>query len=145
MRQGLSRQSIAPASIGDTVDQIQAKIDAMLVLSSTGGTLTADGTEQTLVIVNEPLGLFSPHVLFVDLDNMIAGDTIIIRIYYRLSDGGTLKLWDSQTFTGVDGGLVNLAKIVDIGLHPNRHGFQVTLQQTAGTNRAYIWEFICEV
>ena len=145
MRQGLTRQSIAPASVADTADQIKAKIDAMLVLSSTGGTITADGTEQTLVIFNEPLGTFAPRVLFIDLDNMVFGDTIIIRIYYRLSDGGTLKLWDSQTFTGIDGGLVNLAKILDVNLHPNRHGFQVTLQQTAGANRAYIWEFICEV
>jgi hypothetical protein len=141
----LTDQSIATGAVDDTLEEIQAQTNALLALSSTGGSLTADGTEQTLIIVNEPLGCWWPNVLFIDLDNMILGDTIIIRIYYRLSDAGTLKLWDSQTFTGADGSLVNLAKILDITFMPNRHGFQVSLQQTAGTNRVYPWEFIAEV
>ena len=138
-------QQSANAGVMTGLDQVQAQMNAQLSLSSTGGSLTADGTEQTLVIVNEPLGCWWPNVLFIDLDNMILGDTIIIRVYYRLSDAGTLKLWDSQTFTGLDGSLVNLAKILDITFMPNRHGFQVTLAQTAGTNRSFAWEFIAEV
>lgn len=138
-------QQIASGGMDTTLDQIQAQTNALLTLSSTGGSLTADGTEQTLVIVNEPLGCWWPNVLYIDLDNMILGDTILIRVYYRLSDAGTLKLWDSQAFTGLDGSLVNLAKILDITFMPNRHGFQVTLEQTAGTNRVYPWSFIAEV
>jgi hypothetical protein len=83
--------------------------------------------------------------MFVDLDNMLAGDTIVLRVYYRLSDGGALQLWDAQTFAGIDGALSNSAKITDISFEPNRHGFQVTLEQTAGTNRAYDWEFFAEL
>jgi len=138
-------QSIATGAVDDTVEQIQASVDASLVLSSTGGTLTADGSEQTVYIDNEPLGCFSPAVLFIDLDNMLAGDTVVIRAYYRLSDGGTLKLWDMQSFTGIDGALANGAKILDISFEPNRHGFQVTLEQTAGTYRAFPWELFAEV
>jgi hypothetical protein len=141
----LTNQSIASGAVDEITEQIQSQTNALLTLSSTGGTLTADGTEQTLYIDDEPLGCWHPRVLWVDLDNMIAGDTIIIRVYYRLSDAGALKLWDSQAFTGADGGLVNLAKILDISFEPNRHGFSVTLEQTAGTMRTYPWEFIAEV
>jgi hypothetical protein len=141
----LTDQSIASGAVDTTTEQIAAQTGAMLTLSATGGTLTADGTEQTLVIVNEPLGCWIPRTLFVDLDNMVGVDSITLRVYCRLSDGGGLQLWDSQVFTGPDGGLVNLAKILDIEFHPNRHGLQVTLEQTAGTNRAYNWEFFAEV
>jgi len=141
----LTNQSVASGGVDAAADQILAQTSAMLALSATGGTLTADGTEQTLVIASEPLGSFKPLVLWVDLDNMAGVDSITMRVYYRLRDGGGLQLWDSQIFTGPDGGLVNNAKLLDVELHPNRHGFQVTLQQTAGVNRDYDWEFIAEV
>ena len=143
--EALVHQSIATAGVDNTTDQIAAQINALLALSATGGTLTADGTEQTLYIDNEPLGCWNPIVMFVDLDNMILGDTIVLRAYYRLLDGGTLKLWDSQTFTGIDGSLANSAKIMNISFEPNRHGLQVTLEQTGGTNRDYDWELFSEV
>ena len=141
----LTNQSVASGGVDAAADQILAQTSAMPVLSALGGTVTADGTEQTLVIVSEPLGCFRPLVLWVDLDNMAGVDSITVRVYYRLRDAGGLQLWDSQVFTGPDGGLVNNAKLLDIELHPNRHGFQVTLQQTAGVNRDYDWEFITEV
>jgi hypothetical protein len=145
MHVSLTDQSLASGAVDARTEQIAAIVGAELVLSSTGGSLTADGTEQTLVIISEPLGCWHPMVLWVDLDNMVAGDSTTLRVYYRLSDGGALKLWDSQVFAGPDGGLVNLAKLLDIELHPNRHGLQVTLEQTAGTYRVYPWEFIAEV
>jgi hypothetical protein len=115
-------------------------VNAMLTLTETGGTLTADGTEQNLYINNLPAGEFDPRVVFVDLDNMAAGDTTVFRVYYRLNAGGGLQLYDYIQYNGADGGLPNGRKLISIALLPNRFGVQVTLQQTAGVNKAYDWD-----
>lgn len=141
-RLGLTNQSIAGAGVDAGVVRLEAHAEAELLLSSTGGTTTADGTEQTLYIDSEPLGCWEPLVLFVDLDAMQGGDTTVLRVYYRLSDAGGLQLLTYASYTGADGGLANGAKLVTADLYPNRHGFQVTLQQTAGVNRAYPWELM---
>jgi hypothetical protein len=141
---GLTNLSLAPASVADTADQIHELVAAELTLQETGGTLTADGTEQTLYINNNPLGCFHPRTLFVDLDNMQAGSTTVIRVYYRLNAGGGLQLWDYHTYTGADGGLASNRKLISADLLPTRFGVQVTLEQTAGTYRNYDWEMFTE-
>jgi len=120
--------------------QIQAQVNALSVLSSTGGSLTADGTEQTIYIEDEPTGLSEPVACYIDLDNMAAGDTTVSRVYHRLTDGGSLKLWDYASYAGADGGLANGIKVIVIDFLPNRHGYQITLEQTGGVNRVYAWE-----
>jgi hypothetical protein len=137
---GFTRQSVASGGVDDVVGQIQAQANALLALSATGGVVTADGTEQTLYIDDEPLGCWEPLTLFVDLDNMQAGDTTVIRVYHRMNDAGTLKPWSYSAYTGADGGFLNGEKLAAISLKPNRHGFRATLQQTGGVNRAYDWE-----
>ena len=143
---GLTDQSLASAGVEDTADQIHELVAAEFTLQETGGTLTATGAEQTLYINNNPLGVFRPVALFVDLDEMIQGDTTVLRVYYRLGAGGTLKLEDYQSYTGVDGGLANSIKLVAIDLYPNRFGVQITLEQTATANGYddYIWEIFTE-
>lgn len=143
---GFDDQSIATAAVDAAVAQISASTEAMLVLSSTGGTLTADGTEQTLYIDNEPLGCFKPLVLHIDLDAMGAADTIVVRTYYRIADAGGLQQQDFNQYAGADGGLASGSKIATIDLEPCRHGFSVTLQQTAiGAYQDYPWELLLEV
>lgn len=142
---GLTNQSIASGGVDDAVDQIQAQANAILALSSTGLIITADGTEQTIYIDNEPLGCFYGRIIYVDLDNMAGGDTTVFRVYYRIQDGGALLLQDYQSYTGADGGLANGKVLIAIDLGPNRHGVQVTLQQTAGVNRDYTCEAFVEV
>ena len=104
-RTGFVDQSVAPGSVGPTVDEIQAQTSAILALSSTGGTITADGTEQVLYVDNEPLGCTQGVAAYIDLDNMAGGDTTVIRVYHRLNDGGGLQLLDYNSYTGADGGL----------------------------------------
>jgi hypothetical protein len=141
----LTDQSIATAGVDVAVASISASTEAMLTLQGTGGTLTADGTEQTLYIDNEPLGCFKSGMAMVDLDNMQAGDTTVLRVYYRIRDAGALQLWGYESFTGADGGLLNGRKLIELDLLPNRHGFQFTLQQMAGTYRSYDWELYPEI
>ena len=142
---GFTQQSIATGAVDAGVDQVQAQINALLVLSSTGGTATATGQEQTLYIDNEPLGCWEPLALWVDLDNMQGGDTTVIRVYHRLNDSGGLQLWSYNSYTGADGGLANGMKVVKIELGSNRHGFRATLDQTAGVNRDYDWELFARI
>jgi len=141
---GIVNQSVASASVEDTADQIHELMAAELTLQETGGTLTADGNEQTLHINDNPLGCFNPRVLFVDLDNMVAGDTTVFCIYYRIAAGAALQLFDYQSYAGIDGGLANGRHLIAIELLPNRFGLRVTLQQTAGTNRTYVWSYFEE-
>ena len=142
---GLTNQSVASGGVDAAVDEIEAQTSAILVLSATGGTITADGTEQTLYIDNEPLGCAKAVAAYIDLDNMAGGDTTNIRVYHRLNDGGGLQLYDYNSYTGADGGLANSMKVVKIDLGPFRHGFQLTLEQSAGVNRAYDWELFLEM
>lgn len=128
-----------------TVEQIQIQANALLVLSSTGGTLTADGNEQNLYIDNAPLGVHKPRTILVDLDNMAGGDTMEIRVYYRLNAGGGLQLLDFNQYVGADGGLADNRVLVAIDLYETRFGVQVTLEQTGGVNRDYDWEIFVEV
>jgi len=141
---GLVNQSVASATTEDTADQIHELVAAEFTLQETGGTLLADGSEQTLYINNNPLGCFYPRTLLIDLDNMLAGDTTVIRVYYRLNAGGGLQLWDYHTYTGADGGLASNRKLIAADLLPTRFGIQITLEQTAGTYRDYDWEIFTE-
>ena len=141
---GFDDQSIATAAVDDIVTEISVSTEAILALSSTGGTHTATGAEDTLYIDNEPLGCTQGVALYVDLDNMAGGDTTNIRVYHRLRDAGGLQLWSYNSYTGADGGLANSVKVVNIDLGPYRHGFQATLEQSAGVNRDYDWELFLE-
>ena len=133
-------QQISLGGMDATVEQIQAAIAGQLVLSSTGGSLTTDGAEQTLYYDNEPLGIFAPVCLILDLDAMTATETIVVKVYHRLSDAGGLQLFQYATWAGADGSLPNSRKVDVLALYPNRHGYRITLQLTAGSNRAIPWE-----
>lgn len=142
---GIDASILILEAIQVDAEAIQAVTNALLALSSTGGTLTADGSEQTLYIDDEPLGCTMGRRLYVDLDAMAGGDTTVIKVYHRLSDGGGLQLLDYNSYTGADGGLANSIKLIAVDLGPYRHGIQVTLEQTAGVNRTYPFEFFAEV
>jgi len=69
-----------------------------------------------------------------------ATETTVLRTYYRIVGAAAYILQDSVTYAGVlDPDLIN------IDLEPNRYGIQVTIEKTAGTNRAYPWEVFYEV
>lgn len=100
------------------------------------GTLTADGTEQDVV----ELTILGSLEGWIDLANMQAGDTITIREYAKLKSGGTYRLYDSATYSNVQSKpALHVVKL------PAKYGIKVTLQQTAGTNRDYDYNFFKEV
>jgi len=124
------------ATVDTVVDAIRATTDALEVLTETGGTLTTDGNEQNIYINNAPDGVYVPEYVSIDFTNHTATETVIIRQYRRFKSGGDwIKIDECEAITG----LPDPAGI-DVELKPNRYGIKVTMEKTAGTNRAYDWE-----
>ena len=136
----ITDSSIATGSTSERADQIHAQTSAELTIQTTGGTLTTDGTEQTLYYDNEPLGVWCPVVLILDLDNMTGKEDIEIKVYHRMSDAGALKLFQYVEWSGADGGLDDNMVIDEVALYPNRHGYHITLELTTGDNKEIPWE-----
>lgn len=142
---GLTTRSTISAILYNLLNSVFGLVNAGLTLSEVSGTLAASGAEQTIYIDSAPFGIFRPTTLLVDLDLMQGGDTLEIRTYYRIEAGSTRKLQAYATYAGVDGGLANGLKIVAFDLHPNRYGFEISLDQSAGVMRDYDWEVFLEV
>ena len=134
---GLTRQVSSQDTA--TIDDIYGLVNATLTLQETGGELETDGTEQYLYVVSDPIGVFRPVCVFVDLGNMVGGDTVVFRTYYRIDPTGAMRLTEYATYTGIDGGLANSVQLIVIDLYPNRFGAQVTIERTAGTDKDYVW------
>ena len=127
------------AAIIKKLDLVFDIVNAILTLKETGGTLTADGTEQVLVQVEAPLGVFKPTKVKLDCSNMDWGDSTVIRWYERIAGGGGYVQKDELQLDDIQ-----VVPLKNIELEPNRHGVRATLQQIAGTNRDYNWEYLFE-
>jgi len=103
------------------------------------GTLTADGTEQALLDTDD---FRWTVLLYVNVDNMQGGDTIVFRTYIRMSSGGAWVLVDLDTYTGADGGLVGGEVMADEGASISPYGVKITFEQSAGVNRDFDWVLI---
>ena len=99
------------------------------------GTLTADGTEQ---IVREATTLTKLHA-YIDLTNMAAGDTTVVRQFMKIKAAGAYVKYAEETYT--DAQSIPLLHVI---MKPAKYGLKITLQQTAGTNRAYDWQTLKE-
>jgi hypothetical protein len=87
----------------------------MPVTSIATGTVTTDGTEQTVGSAQTGDFFFSGYI---DLSNNAAGDTVVIKIKVRVDSSDIICIQD--TFTGAQA-----------------ENFVVTIQKTGGTNRDY--------
>lgn len=94
------------------------------------GTLTADGTEQTLATIAAPRTL----VCVIDLSNLADGDVINVGAYRKVVSGGPHQLLWTEYITGVVVDSVLLSAAM-----PSPHSGYFTLQQVAGTYRQFAW------
>ncbi len=122
------------------VDAIATLVEAEAILEETGGELTTDGTEQNVYINNAPAGVYEPRRLIIDFANQTVTETVRILVYYRIAPLGPWVIDDRETIVGVP---VNAG--ISIDLKPTRYGVRVTMEKTAGTNRAYDWQVFYEV
>lgn len=99
------------------------------------GTVTADGSEQGVV---EYLSI-GRVAGYIDASGMASGDTVVVRQYARIADGGSFLKYKQETYSGAsdDPALYVHSK-------ESRWGIRVTIQQTAGTYREYGYSFVVE-
>lgn len=111
-------------------------VNAMLVTTETGGTITTTGpgTEDNIYVNNTPAGVFEPLKVMIDFSNQLAPMTTVVRVYYRIRPGGNMILKDQVTFAGVQ-----TPELKNVELEPNRYGVQVTMELTAGATALYDW------
>lgn len=114
----------------------------MALVAIDEGSLTADGTEQTI----KTSTVAACHVLHVDLSNMANGDIVTLRGYIKLRTGDSVKkLMYSATYAnkqgdGADVGSSALGEVLAVSVPvPSFYSVSFTLKQEAGTNRAYPW------
>ncbi len=130
------------AAVQATVDGIEAVTDGLPTLTHTLGstTTTTIDTEYALYINNAPLGVYRPVCCKVWFLNQTATETVKLRTYYRVADGGVWALQDEAEYSGVMAPV-----LINIDLEPTRWGIQITIERTAGTARAYPWEASFEI
>ena len=133
--------------IDDEIEDLQADVTTVLaflaglpILEETGGELTTDGTLQTIYINNAPTGVWAPKWFYMDFANQTVTETIRIIASHRIAPAGPWVVDDRETIVGVP---VNAS--IDIQLKENRYGLMITVEKTAGTNRAYDWSILYEV
>ena len=134
---GVSVLTRAPSGEYDTqMGRLDVAVSTRKGLSEESqDTLTADGSEQDVVEITS-LGQLEG---FIDLANMQSGDGITIKEYIKLKSGGTYRLYDSASYSGAQ----SLPALHVVKL-PAKYGAKVTLEQTAGTNRDYDYNFFKE-
>jgi len=120
----------ARASLLDNLDALPK----VLVLESPyEGTITANGTEQTLVEHTDTREFWLEG--WIDLSNLQAGDTLLIKEYVKVKSGGTYRKYAEKSFSGVQ----NLTALHILTL-PSRYGIKITITQTTGTYRSYDYQ-----
>lgn len=101
------------------------------------GNIVTDGTEQTLV--EEPGGMVSQVLGYVDLVNLAGGDTVMMKLYAKVKDGGQWRAYHEENYAGVQA-----LPLVYVTKKPEHYGLKVTLQQTAGSYKTFEYNFLKE-
>ena len=122
----------------ESIQNVKNAIDSFIDLAreAASGTLTADGTEQTLIEITANSTPYEFGGGSIKLDNMQEGDTTIIRKYKKIANGDTYEVpFDIITKNGAQ------QTSLEIDRFYNQYGLKITLEQTAGTNRTYKHEW----
>jgi hypothetical protein len=113
----------------------KAVLDRLLAPTTPSeGSVTADGTEQTVVEATGTLEFQLDG--YIDLSNMASGDTVVVREYMKIASAGSYVKYAEETYSGAQS-----IPLLHILTKPARYALKVTLQQTAGTNRNYPYQF----
>lgn len=108
-----------------------------MVVEASGTQTAIVGTEHTLA----DLLTSKTFVVFVDLSNMQAGDTVELRIYTKVLSTSGLNSAYFQSYsdaqTDATGGKIAIAVPL-----PSDQEYKATLKQTVGTGRNFDWKVI---
>lgn len=110
---------------------------AVTVAEQNGGTVTTDGTEQTLFTESNG-GVF---LVRIDLSNLAGGatpDIIEIREYIAARAAGTARVLEGSPYSYVGGLAPTMIELPTRSVLANT-GYKVTVKRIQGTDRSYIW------
>jgi hypothetical protein len=112
-------------------------LNSTMVLTEAGGTVTTTGpgTEDVVYINDDPQGEYRPERVVIDFSEQTANETTVVRLYYRIKEGGGYIKKGETTFVGV-----RTPELIDVELDPNRFGIKVTIERTAGGAKDYDYE-----
>jgi len=101
-------------------------------------TSKADGSQTAVISTEHTLATITDagsYVLGVDVSNLALGDKLTLRIKTKVRSAGTTR----TTYIANYANLQSTLNILSIPI-ASPHEFVATLEQTAGTGRAYNWE-----
>jgi len=116
--------------IEDIINKLGVEVGVPTALQIIGrGAILTDGTEQTII---EYTGNITMIQGYIDLSNMDEEDAIIIKAYVKVSEDGEYKIYESNTFNGVQ-------EKPALYVMPRLSGyaFKLTIQQTTGSYKSF--------
>lgn len=103
-----------------------------MALTFTDGTITTSASEQNLFDVTADAH-YATHIF---LHNMTASETFVIKVYVKDQNATTMRLYHTGTLTGVQSDPAYFIPFL-----PTKQ-YRVSIQRTAGTDRAVTWQRI---
>jgi hypothetical protein len=103
-------------------------------------TLTTNGTQTTTVTTEHTLTTQTGnkfYMAYIDLTNMVAGDTVEIRVSLIIKTAGSHILYYLGTYSGPQ-----INPLVYVPTLPSDISWKLTLKQTLGTSRTYDWRVL---
>ena len=97
------------------------------------GTITADGSEQTIAEIDETVRISG----YISLSNMQAGDTVVIRQYMKIN--ASYEKYKEESYSDSQSEPLIYVQPKEIA-----SSTKITIQQTAGVYRDFDYEFIKE-
>lgn len=119
-----------------TIESVGTDVKNILDMTHTAASVTMTGSEVTLFeFVPTTPSMFEGGK--IDLTNMAAGDTIVVKMYHKIKSGGNYILQTSTSYADD----VSPDLIVIDGF-ACRYGVKVTATQSGGTNRVLDCAFV---
>jgi hypothetical protein len=81
-----------------------------------------------------PITVDGVYQVFLDLANMVAGDQYELKLYEKVTSGGSQRLIDTFIFTGAQSKPAFVAPSMIF-----LHGWDVTLKRLTGSDRTIGW------
>jgi len=103
-----------------------------MTLTTTSGSTTSTSSEANLFDITGT----AHYATEIFLHNMTATETIVLKVYFKDDNGATMRLYKTITLSGVQAEPAGF-----ISFLPARQ-YKVTIQRTAGSDRAYTWDRI---
>jgi hypothetical protein len=118
-----------------TIEDIVEKTLSPIILKIIGqGTITTNGTEQVVI---EYTGSISSISGYIDLSNMVDGDSVTINAYVKIKETGDYVLYRPETYSNkqTEPALYVMPRL-------SGYAFKVTIQQTQGSYKNFDYLFV---